>query len=58
MNNIIYILMCEVWNGSNYGTEIVGAYTSSEKAENDRKAFQGKTPTCDTRYFIERTELI
>lgn len=55
---MIYVLMCEVWNGSNYSTEVISAYTSFEKAEIERKAFQGKTPTCDTRYFIERTELV
>lgn len=54
--NKVYLLMCERWGGQHYYTEVVAAYNSEEKAEEQAKASQGKVPKCDLSYFVEEVE--
>lgn len=55
---MIYILMCDVWNGTNYGTEVVYAYKNKEDAESQAKSYQGGVPKCDVNYFVVEVELV
>jgi hypothetical protein len=55
MNNV-YVLACEVWGGSSYGTEIMEVFADEELAHKAVLVWQGNIPTCDTRYFVEVVE--
>lgn len=54
----VYVILCDVWNGTDYGTEVVGVYENKDKAEQDAVVFQGKTPKADTNYYVVRSEFI
>jgi hypothetical protein len=43
MNNV-YVLACEVWGGSSYGTEIIEVFADEELTHRTALMFQGRYP--------------
>lgn len=52
----VYVLMCQVWGGSSYSTEVVKVYKDEETAHRTALAYQGRTPKCDISYYVEKCE--
>ena len=52
----LYALMCENWGGTAYSTEVLCIFKNEALAQRAAKLWQGSTPTCDVRYFVEAVE--
>lgn len=55
MNNI-YILLCDVWDGTKYNTEVIRAFKDEETAYRTSLVYQGKYPIYDVKYYVETCE--
>lgn len=52
----VYVLMCEMWTGTHYSVEVQEVFKDEELAQRTALAWQGKTPTCDVRYYVEAVD--
>lgn len=51
-----YLLMCECWGGQHYYDEVISAYKTMEKAEQEADKLQSRIPAWEARYFVLEVE--
>jgi len=54
--NKLYVLICENWTGTSYDKELIEIYKDEELAQRVALLCQGKTPRCDTSYYVEAVD--
>ena len=52
----VYVLMCEVWGGTNYSTIVQEVFKDEEFARRTALCWQGNHKTCDVRYYVEAVD--
>lgn len=54
--NKLYVLICENWTGTSYYKELIEIHKDEELAQRTALLCQGKTPKCDTNYYVEAVD--
>lgn len=57
MKKQISVILCAVWNGTDYSREAVEAFYDYSNAEMAMNSYQGRNKKCDVEYYIEAVDI-